>query len=156
MLPDINGEFNIVKDPELIFLPSGKPKLKLRCSAKDRVKDDSGKWVDGKPLYIDVQVWQQAEALAESVVKGDTIILTGRLKSDEWTDKDGNMRSNLYIEASNVGPSVRWGVAKTLKASGNNGGIIDSVNAAMDALGATVVKNDPSLWETPQPDAAPF
>ena len=143
MLPDISGEFAIVKEPELLFLPSGKPKLKLRCSAKDRMKDASGKWVDSdKPLYIDVHVWQQAEHLAESVIKGDTIVLTGRLKSDEWTDKEGHVRSNLYIEATNIGVSVRWGVAKTLKASGSNQTVTANVNSAMDALGASILQDD--------------
>lgn len=143
-LPNICGEFTVVKEPEMRFMTTGKAKLKLRCAAKDRKYKD-GAWVDGTSLYIDVVVWQQAEYLMESITKGDAIVVTGVLKADEWTDKDGNQRSTTFIEATNIGPSVRWGIAKSAKAGGNGAGGVASVAAA---LGATDI--------TPQEDVAPF
>ena len=142
-LPNICGEFTVVKEPEMRFMTTGKAKLKLRCAAKDRKYKD-GAWVDGTSLYIDVVVWQQAEYLMESITKGDAVVVTGVLKADEWTDKDGNARTSMFIEANNIGPSVRWGIAKSAKA----GGAASNVASAAAALGAVEI--------TPQEDVAPF
>ena len=117
-LPIITGEFTIVFEPELFFLPSGKAKLKIRGLAKDTQPDPAGKWVDKSTLFIDIVVWEQAENLAESVAKGDNIVVIGRLKSYESTDKEGNKRTNIEIEATDIGPSMRWNPAKTPKAGG--------------------------------------
>lgn len=140
-LPEVSGEFKIVKDPELIFLPSGKPKLRLRCLAKDRKRGDDGTWTDDGPaLFIDVIVWAQAESLAESVTNGDGIIVIGKLKCNEWQDADGNKRTEQFIEAISVGPSVRWGVAKTIAAGATQPS--GEVTRIAQALGATVVQDE--------------
>lgn len=114
-LPTIAGEFTIVADPEIRFSGKGNAWAKIRGVAKDRVRDSNGTWADGDPLYIDIIVGNGAEHLIESVAKGDSIIVTGKLKQREF-EYNGEKRVAYQINADNIGPSTRWGQARTKRA----------------------------------------
>lgn len=144
MLPAVNGEFGVVADPELRFSEKGNSWIKIRGVAKDRVRDANGTWGDGDPLFIDIVTNTGAENLFESVVKGDTITVSGKLKQREY-EKDGEKRVVYEIRAEYVGVSVRWTTARTPKSleatpTGNT-------QAAAAALGGEIIN---------QSDAAPF
>ncbi len=56
----------------------------------------------------DPYVWrQQAENLAESLGKGDRVMVTGRLQQQSWTAEDGSARSTVEVAADELGPSLR-------------------------------------------------
>lgn len=134
MLPLLSGEFGVVKDPELSFSTNGNARLKLRISAKDRVRDKNGQWSDGKPWYGDLVVWgKTAENLAESIRKGDSIVVANaKAEQYEWQDSEGNTKTGHNFVADSVGVSVRWGLAKTLRASEDD----PSVDLVKESLGA--------------------
>lgn len=135
MLPTIHGEFGVVADPELRFSDKGSAWIKVRGIAKDRVRDNTGNWSDGDPLFIDILLsGQSAEHLFESIVKGDTITVTGKLKQREY-EKDGEKRTAMEIRADSIGVSVRWGTAKTAKSLDSN------VSKVAEELGATVLED---------------
>lgn len=134
MLPPIAGEFGIVADPEIRFSEKGGAWVKMRCVAKDRVRDANGTWSDGDPCFIDVIVNQGAEHLFDSVVKGDSVLVIGALKQREY-EVDGQKRTSYQIRADAVGVSVRWGTAKTQKVLEQS----SNVAAAADALGGTEI-----------------
>jgi single-strand DNA-binding protein len=141
MLPSIVGEFGIVADPQLRFSDKGSAWLKLRGIAKDRVRDANGTWADGDPLFIDIVTNNGAENLYESIVKGNTVIVMGKLKQREY-EKDGQKHTVLEIRAESIGVSTRWATAKTpdvLSTTSN------TIADAAQALGATEIT-----------DAAPF
>lgn len=135
MLPTINGEFGIVADPDLRFSDKGSAWLKLRGIAKDRVRDASGTWSDGDPLFIDIVTNNGAENLYDSIVKGDTIIVSGKLKQREY-EKDGEKRTVMEIRADSIGVSTRWNPAKTPASLQAGGGTA----VAKDALGAVEIE----------------
>lgn len=117
-LPRINGEFGVVKDPEMRFAQSGNAILSLRLKANKRVRDSNGNWNDGPtPLFIDCTVFgKMAEHLVESIEKGDSVIVDGVLEQQEWDDKTtGEKRSKVSIVADEIGVSVRWNPAKPQK-----------------------------------------
>ena len=134
MLPPITGEFGIVKEPEIKFSEKGNAWLKIRVVAKDRVRDSSGTWSDGDPLFIDVIVNQGAEHLYESVAVGDSIIVIGKLKQREY-EVDGQKRQAYQISADAVGVSTRWNPAKTPKMLSQSGNIAN----AIESLGGTEI-----------------
>lgn len=137
MLPDISGEFGVVADPEPQFSSNGNAWLRLRVVAKDRVRDSNGQWADGDPLFLNVVVFgKQAEHLTDSIVKGDTILLTGSLAPNTWTDKEGVEHKDVQIKAKEIGVSVRWGAAKSERLLGDSG-----PRVAAAALGATEVQS---------------
>ena len=135
MLPTIHGEFGVVADPELRFSDKGSAWIKVRGIAKDRVRDNTGNWSDGDPLFIDILLsGQSAERLFESIVKGDTITVAGKLKQREY-EKDGEKRTAMEIRADSIGVSVRWDTAKTTKSLESN------VSKVAEELGATVIED---------------
>ena len=132
-LPAITGEFGIVSDPEIRFTEKGRAWVKVRGVAKDRVRDATGQWSDGDPLFIDIIINSQAENLYESIAKGDSIVVTGTLKQREY-EVDGQKRTSIQINADNVGVSVRWGHAKTQRAAAS----VQTPMQVADELGATL------------------
>lgn len=142
MLPVINGEFSVVMEPEIRFTSNGSPWAKLRCLAKDRVRDSNGNWADGDPLFIDVVIGgKQAQNVVESVSKGDLVTVTGRLKQRNW-EEDGAKKATVQISADSIGVSTRFEPVRTRRTVESSG-----TQAAIDVLGATKVE---------QPDEAPF
>lgn len=113
MLPVIHGEFGVVADPEVKFSEKGNAWLRLRLIAKDRVRDTNGQWVDGKPLFLDAWIaGKMAENLTDSVSKGDSIIVSGKLEMNEWEDNTGTKRTSYRILVDQVGVSLRWSSTK--------------------------------------------
>jgi single-strand DNA-binding protein len=121
MLPEINGEFGVVADPEIRFSGNGKAWLSMRVVAKDRTRDSNGEWTDGEPLFLNAVVFgKHAENLVESIVKGDSVVLKGRLRPNKWTDKEGNERNDVQIAVDYIGVDLRWNPAKTPRLLGES------------------------------------
>ena len=52
--------------------------------------------------FIDCEIWgRRAEALARYLHKGSPVLIEGRLKLDQWQDKDGGNRSKLKVVVEN-------------------------------------------------------
>lgn len=49
-------------------------------------------------LFVDCEAWgKQAETLAKYMAKGKPIFIEGRLKLDQWEDKEGQKQSKLRV-----------------------------------------------------------
>ena len=58
--------------------------------------------------FLKVNVWRgQAEHLADSLSKGDRVMVTGRLRQRSWETPEGEKRSVAEIEADEVGASLK-------------------------------------------------
>ena len=56
-----------------------------------------------------VEAWDSlAENLAATIQKGDRVLVTGRIKTDEYTDKENNKRTSVVLVAEEAGVSLRW------------------------------------------------
>ena len=63
-------------------------------------------------------MWRgQAEHLADSLAKGDRVMVTGRLRQRNWETPEGEKRSVAEIEADEVGASLKFATAKVERAS---------------------------------------
>ena len=77
----------------------------------------TGRKTDTAP-QPDPYVWRgQAEHLAESLAKGDRVMVTGRLRQRSWETPEGDKRSVTEIEADEVGASLKFATAKVERAS---------------------------------------
>lgn len=102
-LPSIQITGNVVDDPELRFIPSGKAVVNFRVAANQRKKTDAGGWVDGDSCFLTVNAWEdKAEAIAEMVQRGSKVIVTGTLKQRDYEDRGGNKRSAYEVQAYEV------------------------------------------------------
>src|SRR3982750_3575066 len=105
-LPKVTLECRAVDDPELRFSSNGVAGARLRLVASDRRKNnETGTWEDGDTLWIDCTAFKQlAENVAESVMKGDLLLVVGMLRSENWETRDGEKRSAIKMIADSVGP----------------------------------------------------
>ena len=89
----------------------------LRVAVTQRIQQD-GEWRDGDTSFLRVNVWRgQAEHLADSLGKGDRVMVTGRLRPRRWETPEGDKRSVTEIEADEVGASLKWATAKVERSS---------------------------------------
>lgn len=118
---DIEVSFsgNLTADPELRYSTSGTPLTSLRVASSSRRYDrQAQRWVDGSTSYLDVTVWTAAENVAESLAKGDRVVIVGNLRTQTWTPEGSDKpRSKLIVVASEVGASLQYATARPVRAS---------------------------------------
>lgn len=109
---------NLVADPELRFTQTGQPVASFRIASTPRYYDKTtSEWKDGDSVFLSCNVWRAAaENVAESLVRGMRVIVTGRLRQRDYQTKEGEKRTVYEIEADEVGPSLRNASAKVTKA----------------------------------------
>lgn len=110
---------NLTADPELRFTASGAAVANFTVASTPRTFNrTSGEWEDGQPLFLRCGLWRQpAENVAESLLKGARVILTGRLRQRSFETKDGEKRTVIELEVDEVGPSLRYATATVTKAT---------------------------------------
>ena len=87
--------------------PDGTLVLNFRIASNERRLDKtSDSWVDGESLYLPVNCWRRLAENAASLVKGDPVIVSGKLRTREWTTEQGERRSVVELEANAVGPDL--------------------------------------------------
>ena len=101
---------NCIRDVELRFSQGGLSIASFGVAYSTRKRNDAGQWEDGETSFFDVTCFGQlAENVAESIHKGDRVIVTGNLRQRSWEAKDsGEKRSKVEIIADEVGPSLKW------------------------------------------------
>jgi single-strand DNA-binding protein len=108
---------NLTDDPELRFTPNGHAVANFRLAVTSRVREGDA-WKDGDTSFFRINIWrQQAENVAESLTKGNRVIVNGRLKSRAWETPQGDKRSIVEIDADEVGPSLKWATARPERAN---------------------------------------
>ncbi len=101
--PHIDLAGNLASDPTIRFTPNGHQVVDLRVATSRRYQVGE-EWHDGETLWFDVACWKQLAAnVAESLKKGDKVIVSGRLTQRSWTREDGSIGSTLVVDATNVG-----------------------------------------------------
>lgn len=105
---------NLTADPELRFTQSGTAVANFTVASTPRSYDRTkGEWVDGEPLFLRCTLWRQpAEHLAESLRKGDRVIVTGRLRQRSYETRDGDKRTTIELDAYEVGASLQFRAVK--------------------------------------------
>ena len=104
---------NLVDNPELRYTPSGDAVANFRVASTPRVYDrDSAQWSDGETLFLTCTIWRQyAENVAESLSRGNRVIVQGRLKQRYYETREGEKRTVYEIDVEDVGPALRFNTA---------------------------------------------
>jgi single-strand DNA-binding protein len=116
---------NLTADPELRFTPSGAAVANFTVASTPRTFDrQTNEWKDAETLFMRCSVWREAaENVAESLTRGTRVVVTGRLISRSWEDKEtGQKRSVMEMQVDEVGPSLRYATAKVTKTQRGGGG----------------------------------
>lgn len=91
----------LTKNAELSKTQKGTSMAKFRMAVNDRRNDDT--------LYLNVLCFgKMAEALSEHLVKGRLVGVQGKLKIDDYQDKEGNQKNSICVMADEIslGPSA--------------------------------------------------
>src|SRR6266508_328752 len=114
---------NLVDEPELRFTNNGTSVANFRVAVTQRVQEGST-WRDGETSFFRINAWRDlATHLADSLHKGDRVIVVGRLRQRIWETPNGERRSVAEIEADEVGASLKWATAKVERAAIRDGGV---------------------------------
>ncbi|MBW0088267.1 single-stranded DNA-binding protein [Pseudonocardia sp. KRD-184] len=120
-LPKVQGEVARLWDaPELRFTSAGKAVCSVPLVFNKRRKNQgSGEWEDVGSMFVRASAWEQlAENCAESLSKGDEVIVSGELSLREYDRKDGSGKgTSVEMNIFAIGPSLSRATAKVAKVS---------------------------------------
>lgn len=104
MAGNVNKVFlmgNLTRDVELRALPTGTSVGNFGLAVNERYKDKSDQWVE-RANFFDCSIFgKRAEALAKYLSKGSPVFLEGKLRFEQWQDKEGNNRSKVTVAVDN-------------------------------------------------------
>src|ERR1051325_6855983 len=93
---------NLGRDPELRYTPQGTPVCSFSMAPNERRKDKTGEMQD-QTTWFRVTLWgRQAETASQYLTKGRPVYIEGRLRGEEWTDRDGKARHTLEVHATDM------------------------------------------------------
>lgn len=87
---------NLGGDVDLRYTPQGHAVASVSIATNEKRNGEE------KTVWFKVTLWRErAESFAKYFKKGDTVYIDGKLSQSEWTDRDGNTRTTLEVDASN-------------------------------------------------------
>ncbi len=93
---------NLGRDADLRYTPKGTPLLEFSLATNERWTDSGGAQQE-LTQWFRVTLWgRQAEALKPFLVKGKQVLVEGRFRSREYTDRDGKHRVSLEVRADSL------------------------------------------------------
>jgi len=102
----------IATTPRHLITQDGLPITSFRLASSQRRFDRASmEWKDGDTNWFTITAFKQlAVNVAESLSKGDRIILTGTLKVRDW-DNGERSGTSVEIEADSIGHDLTWGTS---------------------------------------------
>jgi single-strand DNA-binding protein len=102
---------NITRDPELRYTTGGRGVASFGLAVNRRFQRN-GEWEE-QVSFFNVVAWGDlGENAAASLVKGNRIIVTGRLEQRSYETREGEKRNVVEVIADELGPSLRWAQAQ--------------------------------------------
>ncbi len=145
---------NLTRDPELRYTPKGLAIAEIRLAINRKWTGEDGQKREDV-VFVDVDSFgKQAELIGQYFRKGSPILVEGRLKLDQWDDKQtGQKRSKLGV----ILESLSFLDSGNRDAAAGDGAPAPSAPAARPARpAATAPAAEPGMDEPPQGDDVPF
>lgn len=93
---------NLTRDPVVRFLANEQAVANFGLAINRKFKGSDGQMKDDV-TFVDVETWgRTAELVGQYFTKGKPMYLEGRLKLDQWDDKDGKKHSKLKVVADHI------------------------------------------------------
>ncbi|MCE9618696.1 MAG: single-stranded DNA-binding protein [Planctomycetes bacterium] len=93
---------NLTRDVEIKLLPQGNQTVgNFGIAMNRKFKTASGEERE-EVTFVDCEAWgRQAEIMKQYLSKGRPVFIEGRLKLDQWEDKEGKKQSKLRVVVEN-------------------------------------------------------
>ncbi len=93
---------NVGKDPEMRFIPSGKPVTSFSL-ATNRLFTTSGGERRKETEWFNIITWNRlAETCNQFLTKGQQVYVEGELRTSTWEGQDGQKKSRVEVHANRV------------------------------------------------------
>ena len=94
---------NLGRDHELRYTPQGTPVCSFSLATNERRKDRTTGENNDITTWFRVTLWgRQAETASQYLQRGRPVYIEGRLRVEEWTDRDGKPRHTLEVHATDM------------------------------------------------------
>ena len=140
---------NLTRDPELRYTPKGTAIAKIGLAVNRVWTSESGEKKE-EVTFVDVDTFgRTAENVGQYMRKGRPILIEGRLRLDQWDDKQsGQKRSRLSVVAETV---------QFLGSPGGGGGEGGGAAAKPRPASGTAPASEPAEGDVPpEGDDVPF
>ena len=143
---------NLTRDPELRYTPKGTAIASFGLAINRKWKSETGEAKE-EVTFVDVEAWdRQAEVVAQYFKKGRPILVEGRLKLDQWEDKNTHQKQSKL--------KVRLESFSFIDTKGADGGVPSEAPRAQPAAAPTAPAGAPAPAEPeaaePEQDDVPF
>jgi single-strand DNA-binding protein len=90
------------RDPELRYTPQGTAVCNFSVATTEKRRNGRGE-TEEHTIWFRVAAWgRQAEVANEYLAKGRQVYVDGRLRLEEYTDREGNLRLSAEVNASDI------------------------------------------------------
>lgn len=94
---------NLGRDPELRYTPQGTPVCSFSLATNEKRKDRTTGENQDLTTWFRVTLWgRQAEVASQYLTRGKPVYIEGRLRVEEYTDRDGKPRHSLEVNATDM------------------------------------------------------
>jgi single-strand DNA-binding protein len=146
---------NLTRDPELRYTPKGTAIARLGLAVNRSWKTETGELRE-EVTFVDVDAFgRQAETIAQYLKKGNPLLMEGRLRLDQWDDKQtGQKRSKLGV----VLETFRFLGGGNRNEAASPGGFENAPRRAPAPVASAPAQAEPPMDEPPMPsdDDVPF
>ena len=93
---------NLTRDIELRYLPSGTALANTAIATSRKFKDKAGENQE-ETCFVDLTIFgKTAEVANQYLGRGSKVLIEGRLKFEQWTDKDGGKKSKHKVAVESL------------------------------------------------------
>lgn len=100
-MPNLNKVMlmgNLTRDPEMRYLPSNTAVVNLGLAVNRRWRNQQTGEQQEETTFVDCEAFgKQAELLNQYMKKGRPLFIEGRLKLDQWQNREGQQRSKMKV-----------------------------------------------------------
>ena len=92
---------NLTRDPQLSYTPNNTTVCEFGLAVNRRWRDRDGNSKE-EVCYLDLTAYgRQGEVINQYMSKGRPLLVEGRLRYNQWTNKEGQKRSKLDVVVEN-------------------------------------------------------
>lgn len=93
---------NLGADPEVRHLPSGASVANFNIATSESYTNKNGEKITNTEWHR-IECWEGLAKVAESYLKkGNPVYIEGKLRTEEWQDKEGHTRYTTKVRALNM------------------------------------------------------
>ena len=110
---------NLGGDPEIRYFDGGLVVAKFSIATTESYTNKSGERIDHTEWH-QIEVWENMAKVAEKYLKkGNQVYIEGKIRTANWTDKEGQQKSGVTIRANSM--TLLGGPAGNAGGENNNG-----------------------------------